>query len=386
MWLSELRLVLPDRVTGPAALRVQDGRIAEIAEGPAPGPSIRCDGLTALPGFIDMHGDMIEKEVEPRPGVPMPLPLAIGDLDRRLAAAGVTTAYAAVAFLPRGEGEMRSFARSSEMIRALRAAAPGLGVDHRVHARFDVTMPDALGIVRGLVAEGMVDLVSLMDHTPGQGQYRDIDRHVAQVARLRGVDEATARRLVEERIEARSQPAERLAATLDGIAAACRAAGVALASHDDDSAAKVAMMAGFGVTLSEFPVTEDAAQEARARGMAIAMGAPNALRGESYSGNLSARAAHEAGLLDMLVSDYHPSAILPAVLTLAGRVGLPAAAALAAQGPARALGLADRGAIAEGLAADLVLAETGGLGRIRAVLRAGAPIFSDGWTGLPAAA
>jgi alpha-D-ribose 1-methylphosphonate 5-triphosphate diphosphatase len=169
-------------------------------------------------------------------------------------------------------------------------------------------------------------------------------------------------------------------ATLEAIAATCTAHGVAIASHDDDTPEKVALMHRLGVTISEFPVTTEAASAAKACGMLTAMGAPNALRGQSYSGNLSARQAHEAGLLDMLAADYHPSAILPAVLTLAAQdpAGLPGAARLASLNPARGLGLADRGAIAEGLSADLVIADDTGIGHVRATMCAGRKIYSDG--------
>jgi alpha-D-ribose 1-methylphosphonate 5-triphosphate diphosphatase len=171
-----------------------------------------------------------------------------------------------------------------------------------------------------------------------------------------------------------------MTATLRAISATCRAHGVALASHDDDTADKVALMQALGAGISEFPVTVEAATEARARGLATAMGAPNALRGQSYSGNLSARAAHGLGLLDILASDYHASAMLPAVLELAKAdpAGLAGATRLATLNPARALGLTDRGAIAPGKLADLVIADDSGIGHVRATLRAGRNIYSDG--------
>ena len=166
-------------------------------------------------------------------------------------------------------------------------------------------------------------------------------------------------------------------ATISAISAICAEHGMALASHDDDTVEKVALMQKIGATISEFPVSLEAAAEARKRGLATAMGAPNALRGVSYSGNLSAREAYAAGVLDMLAADYHPSAILPAVLAMAGG-DLPASTRLASLNPARALGLADRGEIATGKLADLLIADDRGVGHVRATLRRGAPIFSDG--------
>jgi alpha-D-ribose 1-methylphosphonate 5-triphosphate diphosphatase len=293
----------------------------------------------------------------------------------------VTTAYAAVSFHPGSAyGHIRHFDQTSAIIRALKSMNDVLKVDHKVHARFEITFPDALRVVEGLIAEGAVDLVSLTDHTPGQGQYRDIEAHVARVAREKGLSQTDAESEVARRIAQKHSAAGDMAATLRAISATCRAHGVALASHDDDTAQKVALMQALGAGISEFPVTVEAATEARTRGLATAMGAPNALRGQSYSGNLSARAAHELGLLDILASDYHPSALLPAVLELAKAdpQGLAGSTRLATLNPAQALGLRDRGAIAPGLLADLVIADDSGIGHVRATLRAGAKIFSDG--------
>jgi alpha-D-ribose 1-methylphosphonate 5-triphosphate diphosphatase len=293
----------------------------------------------------------------------------------------VTTAYAAVSFHPGSAyGHIRHFDNTSAIIRALKSMGDVLKVDHRVHARFEITFPDALRVIEGLIAEGAVDLVSLTDHTPGQGQYRDIEAHIARVAREKDMSRDEAEAEIARRIAEKKSTAGDMAATLRAISATCRAHGVALASHDDDTVDKVALMQSLGAGISEFPVTREAASEARARGLTTAMGAPNALRGKSYSGNLSAREAHAAGLLDILASDYHPSAILPAILELSRTdpLGLAGSARLVSLNPARALGLSDRGQIASGQQADLVIADDTGIGHVRATLRAGRKIYSDG--------
>lgn len=381
MWLSDFRIVLPDRVLPCASLRVEGGRIAELVEGPVAEAEVQGEGLLLLPGFIDMHGDMIEREVEPRPLVRMPVELGLRDLDRRLAGAGFTTAYAALSFSPTSTyGHLRSYEHTSTVIRALCRMRGDLLVDHRVHARFEITFPKALDVIRELIAEGSLDLLSLTDHTPGQGQYRDIERVIARTAQEKGLPVEAAAAFVARCIAERILPEEELAATLSAISAACHAHGVALASHDDDTVAKVGIMASLGVSISEFPVTEEAAREARAKGLATAMGAPNAMRGLSYSGNLSAREAHRAGLLDILASDYHPSAMLPAVLTLARHDpnGLAGAARLSAANAAKALGLTDRGTIEPGKRADLIAATDEGIGHVVATFREGRMIYSDG--------
>jgi alpha-D-ribose 1-methylphosphonate 5-triphosphate diphosphatase len=381
MWLSDFRVVLPDTVLPRGSVRVEEGRIAEVADRPVAGAMIQGDGLILLPGFVDMHGDMVEREVEPRPNVRMPMELGLRDLDRRLAASGVTTAYAAVSFHPGSAyGHIRHFDNTSAIIRALKSMGDVLKVDHRVHARFEITFPDALRVIEGLIAEGAVDLVSLTDHTPGQGQYRDIEAHIARVAQEKDLSRDAAEAEIARRIAEKKSTAGDMAATLRAISATCRAHGVALASHDDDTVDKVALMQALGAGISEFPVTREAASEARARGLTTAMGAPNALRGKSYSGNLSAREAHAEGLLDILASDYHPSAILPAILELSRTdpLGLAGSARLVSLNPARALGLSDRGQITVGRQADLVIADDTGIGHVRATLRAGRKIYSDG--------
>ena len=380
MWIADLRLVLADRVVPRGAVRIEEGCIAEVAEMPG-----RAAALTLIPGIVDLHGDMIEKEVEPRPDCAFPLDVAVANLDSRLAAAGVTTAYAGVSFAE-GKRGLRSEERAGELVEALARLRPTARTDLRVHARFEVGNARAEPLLRGLLARGVVDMVSLTDHTPGQGQYRDVEQYVAYYSRVNGrsVEEATAR--AHARMAA--PPAWEVA---QAVTAMARAQGLPIASHDDDTPGKVALMRSLGATISEFPVTLEAAAAARAAGMATLMGAPNALRGRSMTGNVTALAVLEAGLLDALAADYHQGAMLPAVFAWVreGRLSLPAAVALLTAGPAAAAGLGDRGAIAPGMRADLVVLEASEAvdappPRVRAAWRAGRMIHSDGW--LPAAA
>ena len=250
-------------------------------------------------------------------------------------------------------------------------------VDHRVHARFDITFTAAIDALDDLLRDGQVDLVSVMDHTPGQGQYRNLERHIELRAAHHNVSLEEARAMVEKRLSA-ATPAEQVLENLQKVAELCRSHGVALASHDDDTAAKADLVADLGAVISEFPVTRDAAEAVVARGVMTAMGAPNAMRGQSYSGNLSAREAHAAGLLHILAADYHPAAILPAIRALAETdpEGLAGAARLATANPAKALGLDDRGEIAIGKRADLCVVDA--KDRIIETLKAGKTIHSNG--------
>lgn len=371
MWISNVRIVLPDEVIPTGALRVEDGRIAELRDTPLMDAEIDGHGLLLMPGLIDMHGDMIEHALEPRVGVDIPLDLALRNLDRQLKVAGVTTAYASVSFHPRvSDGQMQRYEQSKAAVKALQVLRPQLAVDHKVHARFELGFPRAYDIVAELVSEDMVELVSLMDHTEGQEQTRDLER-LTRLGERTGAAHAETTEVLE---------------TMEKLVSACRQSGVCLASHDDDTAAKVVMMKRFGIEICEFPETLEAAQAGRDAGLWTVMGAPNVLRGKSHSGNLSGRDAHAAGLLDMLAADYLPSAILPAVLILAQTDpgGLPGALQKASLNPARALGLDDRGEIAVGKRADLILASDSGVGAVYATFVAGRLVYKDGSPGAPA--
>ncbi|MFW2544847.1 alpha-D-ribose 1-methylphosphonate 5-triphosphate diphosphatase [Primorskyibacter sp. 2E107] len=385
MWLSDFTLVLPDRVVPNGSIRMEGANIAEITDHPVDG-GLRGQRHTVFPGFIDMHGDMIEQEIEPRVNVDFPMQVALHALDARLAASGVTTAYAAVSF-SRGarEGERRSFDHTSAVIRSLQSMRGAARVDHRIHARFDITFDNAVTVLAQLLDDGQVDLVSLMDHTPGQGQYRNIETHIRNKAAQHGISETEARQIVATNVALRSRPQEVLLNNMQTVARLCRDHGVALASHDDDTEAKAQLMADLGAVIAEFPVTPEAAEAAIDRGMMVAMGAPNAMRGQSYSGNLSAREAHAAGHLSILAADYHPAAILPAIRALAGQDpdGLAGATRLASAHPARALGLSDRGEITIGRKADLVVVNASD--RVVMTLREGEVIYSDGSMSLPEA-
>lgn len=251
-------------------------------------------------------------------------------------------------------------------------------VDLRLHARCEITHTTVLNLVHELIVANQVALISLNDHTPGQGQFRDIERYIERNAVQHGFSREdfaahTYRRiaLADERRPGLEQ--------LGALAQSARERGIALASHDDDTPHKVALVHGLGVTISEFPVALEAAQAARRSGMHITMGAPNVLRGCSHSGNLSGREALAAGLVDALASDYAPVALLQAAWLIAneGLLPLHAAIGLVTSGPAAAAGLTDRGRLVVGLRADLALVEDGVFPRVRATIRNGRPIYWD---------
>ena len=298
MWLSGMRIVLPSGILPDGSLRIEDGRISELIEGDASSrdgvPVLDMSGLTAIPGMIDVHGDMLEREIQPRPGAFFPFEIAIFELDKRLAATGVTTAYAGIGFY--GSDSVMTCApptalpKSREQVSAFRSS---LLVDFRVHTRFEITNPDFMPIVTELLSAGHVHLISFMDHTPGQGQFRDLEVYVEFTQKLRNIDRVDAEEATRLRIE-KGMSAPPFWHAGNELIRIAREKGLPIASHDDDTVARVNLIADLGVTICEFPVTMEAAQEAKRRGLHVVVGSPNALRGNSLTGNISAMKAIEA--------------------------------------------------------------------------------------------
>jgi alpha-D-ribose 1-methylphosphonate 5-triphosphate diphosphatase len=385
MWLNSAKVILKDRVIPCARLRIENGYFAEIIEQ----FDSEIPQFTIVPGLIDLHGDMLERDIEPRPGARFPIELALHELDKRLAATGITLSSAAVAFAWK-KSELRKQEVALEIIETIHRCAPSLLTEMRVHGRFELSNPTTVPLIYRLLDEKKLHLLSIMDHTPGQGQYADIDRYLNFMAQWVGgvssdvVDQqiltAAKSKLVEESLAPRNWE------TVRQVIAAAIAHDVPVASHDDDTAEKVDIQADMGVTISEFPVTTEAAERARWHGIHIIMGAPNAYRGQSTSGNLSAAEAAQRGLVDILATDYVPASMLHAAFRLAERgvLSLPQSINLVALNPAHAMGLYDRGQIAVGMQADFIVVEEGETPRVRATFRTGKSIYSDG-TVLPEA-
>lgn len=352
-------VVLPD-VAVEGWLLVEDGRIAAVGAGRAgrPGPGVEdvdAAGCTVIPGFIDLHSDVIEREVEPRPGALFPVELATRELERKLAGHGITTIFHSVSFAKQELG-VRSHDLAARLVETVRAQADTALIRTRVHLRYEVTDWAALPVVRDLLRRRWVDLLSFMDHTPGQGQFRDIEQYRRWLEKSYGIGETEFRDLMARKTADRRS----LDTDLAALAAEARACGVPLASHDDDTPEKVDLVRNWGVGICEFPVCLEAARRAAEHGMVVCVGAPNVVRGGSQANNLRALDAIQAGVAHVLCSDYYPPALLHAVFRLAaGLLTLPQAVAMATLRPARAVGLdGDLGSLEVGKLADLVLVRT----------------------------
>jgi len=355
--LNNAHIVVADQVVH-GSLRVTDGVIAEVSTDPhltvdgVPSQDMGADYL--LPGLVELHTDQVETHYQPRPKRFWdPIPAVIAH-DAQMAASGMTTVLDAMR-IGSGPGENRLSGNARTLVKAvIHAAESGLlRADHYVHLRCEVATPDVVDVFDEVGGHRRVRMVSLMDHTPGQRQYADVEafrtymvgkhsmtnvqfeQHVAELHILSSQYSVGNRQLMAERANKR---------------------GITMAAHDDATQAHVDESTQAGVRISEFPTTLVAAQAARAAGQLVVMGAPNIVRGGSHSGNVSAAELLQLGLLDILSSDYVPGSPLQAIFLLFSRgdITLPQGAALVSTNPANAAGLHDRGVIALGKRADVI--------------------------------
>jgi len=368
---TNARIVLPESVISGAVV-IRDGLIAEISESPTrTGEDL--DGDYLIPGLVELHTDHLETHYAPRPGVKWDLTAALQAHDAQIATSGITTVFDCLRL---GSDEAGGFARGEmrELANVIEQAQNEgrLRAQHFLHLRCEVPCPDVLEQFSDFEGDPNVRLASLMDHAPGQRQFQTLEQYIFFYKTKRGLDEEAFRAFTQRRMEASARYSAR---HRDALAERCAANGIFVASHDDATLAHVEEAIGHGVRLAEFPTSIEAAEASHAAGLSVLMGAPNVVRGKSHSGNIAARDLAERGLLDVLSSDYVPFSLLHAPFILADTVeglDLPHAISMVTRAPADAVGLTDRGRIAEGARADLVrVHRVSGVPVSRAVWRAG---------------
>ena len=349
------RIVTLDAVLEDASLLIEDGVIRSLDAAAGAAVEIDFEGDLLMPGLIDIHTDNLERHYMPRPGAHWDAVGAAIAHDGQVAAAGVTTVLDSLSL----HGTVDGMARDEHlpgMIAGLdEARCQGLlRIDHLLHLRCEVSDPGMLEMLEPLLVHPALRMLSVMDHTPGQGQYHDLDKLQA-----RWKDEGKSAEEIASILDRMHgmREAEGAMARRRAVATIAAQQGLPLASHDDLSADDVALAAELGCSIAEFPVSMEAARAARERGLLNVMGSPNFVRGGSHSGNLSARELAEAGLLDAICSDYVPLSMLRNLFMLTEPPfgwSLPAAVAQATLAPARMSRLDDRGEIRVGLRADLL--------------------------------
>lgn len=350
--LTNALLVLDDRVEA-GTVHVRDGRIAAVDAGRSGLPgAVDCGGDHLSAGLIDLHTDALESHFVPRPKVVWPDHRAAALAhDAQTVAAGVTTVFDAIC--AGGFDQAKSVRKQlfGTMLDAVEDNAGLFRADHRIHLRCELTDPEVLALVEPELARPRVGLASLMDHTPGTRQWRNLE-HLRTF--LLGIGK-TADDVEVELQERTERGRAAVAANFDRLAALLRETPIVRASHDDTTPDHVADAQAAGCTISEFPTTLEAARAAHAAGLTTIGGGPNVVRGGSHSGGVAMKDLAAEGLLDALASDYVPASLLQAAAALvrSGALDLPRAMALVTSAPARMAGLTDRGRIAPGLRADL---------------------------------
>jgi len=369
--LTNARIVLADEIVTGSVL-VRDGLIAAIDLGTSQtGEDMEGDFL--LPGLVELHTDHFENHFRPRPGVTWHALAALQAHDAQVAGAGITTVYDAIRIGSDPETGDITHDVTAMVDAVEQAVAEGrLRADHRIHLRCELATPDVAEHFAAHVDRDIVGLASVMDHTPGARQYTTLEHYIAYYQKKMRFNDEQMARFIRDRQADRDRWADD---NRTRILTRGREAGLAFASHDDATIEHVEESVRDGLAIAEFPTTMAAAKASHAAGLAVLMGAPNVVRGRSHNGNISATELAEAGVLDVLSSDYVPFSLLQAAFVLPDRsetIMLPDTVRMVSTRPAKAAGLDDRGEIALGKRADLVRVEKlGEVPVVRGVWRQG---------------
>ena len=372
--IGNARVILADRVIERGWVAMAGGRIAEYGEGNAPAGSADAGGDLVMPGLIELHTDHLEAHYVPRPKVFWDPIAAVVSYDGQLATSGITTVLDSLRVW-REDGAEDVDGRAGVLAKAISAAREAnlLRSDHFLHLRCEIPMPSVVEEAKELIGRPDVRLMSLMDHTPGQRQFRDaVKLRDYYRGKGGGMTDAELDVLFERRFAYQKAYA---ATNMREIVALAHQYEIPLASHDDTTEENVIDAVRERIAVAEFPTTMEAARGLHEAGIDILMGAPNVVRGGSHSGNIAAVDLAREGFLDILSSDYIPSSLLMAALQLPRHVSaidLASAVRTVTKTPAEAVGLADRGEVAIGKRADLIRVHVAGdVAVVRSVWREG---------------
>jgi alpha-D-ribose 1-methylphosphonate 5-triphosphate diphosphatase len=370
---TNAKVVGPDEIFGGTVV-TRNGLVADVSAGMSSiAAAVDLEGDYLVPGLVEIHTDNLEHNVMPRPAVMWPVAEAIIAHDAQMALSGVTTVFDALTV----GGTQRNAFRAQLLPKTVvfleeAIAQQRLRAEHFLHLRCEISAADMIERLEPVSEHALVELVSIMDHTPGQRQWIDVEKYRYRNKTRLGLSEAEADSLVRRKFEEQALYAGgNRAAVLNLL----KQRPLPLASHDDTTAADIDDAVSMGATISEFPTTEVAAATARAKALSIVMGAPNIVLGGSHSGNVSASDLAARGHLDILSSDYVPASLVQACWMLHRTLSIPLhiTIGMVTHKPARCVGFSDRGSIAVGQRADLVHigVMSDRLPVVRAVWRAG---------------
>lgn len=361
--LANGKIVTPETTVEGRVLLIEKDRIVGIADDAGSAEHvINAGGGYIVPGFIDVHSDKIEQVIQPRPTTQMDFELALKECERELLQVGITTMYHAIALYKDaffGESPLRTrenMCKLANLISNIHTRAHL--IHHRVHLRIEIDNMEAFDIAKAMIEEKLVHAISFTDHTPGQGQYRNLEIYAHTITKYRGKEVVS---MGIDRILEYHQNKETLSfEQLKELADLAHAAGIAVSSHDDDTEEKLELNREIGVDISEFPITMDTAKAAGRMGFFTVAGAPNILLGGSHSGNMSAAEAIAEDCVDILCSDYYPPAMLHGAFMMHLKHGFPLHEMInkLTLNPARALKIAQEyGSVEAGKKADLLIVQ-----------------------------
>lgn len=360
--ITNAKIVTPNETLPKATIKISDGKIAHIdasKDETASENMIDAQGKIVMPGIIDLHTDAMEHEIIPRPGADFPIEVAFLELERKMAGCGITTVYHSL-HLGYKSAELNSrskYKREDVFNKVYDLARQNTHINNKIHLRFELTGTYHYQQTIDLLNAGKIDLLSVMDHTPGQGQYqRDwfIKERIKAGKSQQEAEEELSQRLNQEKIEGES---------LQFLIDTGLNHDVPIASHDDDTPEKVEQLFEMGVRICEFPINLPTSRRAKSLKMYTVGGGSNLLRGGSLSGNLNVLDGIRENLIDAICSDYYPPSILHAIFKLFNDRVLPLhrAVNLATLNPAKAVGLeAEIGSIEVGKNADMLIVDTMG--------------------------
>lgn len=354
------RVPAPDGTLDRADVHIADGRIVDAPA--ADGVRIDCTGYCVLPGIVDVHGDAFELELHPRPGVDIALPIAMGSVDRQVLANGITTAFHGLTVS--WEPGARSLDAGRRFMDGLGALPRRLMADHRVQLRWETFAHDAIDDLARWLTLDPTPAVAFNDHTTATmekvkaGTHRKLD----QWARRAGV--TTEAYLAQVDTVARRAPD--VPAKILEVADLARRHGAVMLSHDERGVDERLANRAVGMGVCEFPLAREVAADAVANGEHVVLGGPNVIRGGSHTGAMVAEDAIDAGLCTVLASDYYYPSLLHAAERLVARGVLAMGEAwnLVSRNAADAMGLDDRGSLAPGRRADVLVVDCAGPWRL----------------------
>ncbi|ODA42411.1 alpha-D-ribose 1-methylphosphonate 5-triphosphate diphosphatase [Desulfosporosinus sp. BG] len=356
--IHNAQIILPEKIV-KGHIMIDGQRISEVAESIFPkvkgNPDltvIDAEGCYVMPGMIDLHSDAIEKEIQPRPNTLFPIDMAFYELEKKLAVCGITTMYHSLSLSDewgvRNKDMVVGVINSINRLKRTRSM-----INHKIHLRYELTFLAGINILESLIKDKSIDFMSYMDHTPGQGQFKDAEALKSFTMQSYGKKAQEVEEFMDKTIE---QQAMIDWFKLRSLAKLAKTIGIRLASHDDDTREKIETLLECEGVLSEFPINIETALYAKSRDIYVCVGAPNIIRGKSHSNNMRAIDAILNNAADIMCSDYLPSAMLPAIFKLTKEgIKLTEAVKMVTLNPAKALGIDNEvGTIEVGKCADLI--------------------------------